>query len=685
MRGHSVFTFGLLTLLLSVAGCKCESRIQTVNPCEGVKGVQPDNLAACSSSTECGDRYACSAVKGTDLQCCTFADRKCNTEADCCPGQTCPQDRKKCFDKYLACESDTDCGDEGDRFCEVYTDNYGTSKRCRLRPCSALGECAEGQSCFQGECVARLPCGGACESGHGCVASIDRCQNYATPQGREEAACPVSCAVGFLATFKDNRNIWDSCQLPAVACVCAELPPIRSNDLGRFSSMAKDTQNNQLWVSTYDGQYGDLVVMRYGQDGQLTHTEYVDGVPVGTPRYGPSGPRGGVVEPGADVGRHTDIAVSADATYVSYYDVNKGDLKWAYRTPDGTWSSFTLDGNTGDLGYYNSVAVDSDGFPAVAYFQKGGSADFNVLNCPTPRPTGDKAYITALKWAKATKKVPTQPSDFQVKTLLCMDRPPPPCTGCTQTCADPGTGPSCFGSATGCTGCDTNTEACVLVNGAPTCAAKYNPANLQELSNGVGLFSSMAFNGKTAFIAYMKREAGKGALYGITVNAQGTAGSPILLDAAGDTGWFPDVKYDSGSLKVLVSYHDFTSKALKFYSNPGFAEGVLAEVIDSGTGTVGSGESNWVGADSSIILGGTGGKVYVVYQDSTRGDLKLAQRTSTWSTLAPVRSEGAVGFFADGAFLNGNLFISHARLKAKQVGGEPRVANALILDKVAAP
>ncbi len=47
----------------------------------------------------------------------------------------------KCFDKFLECNTDADCGDKGDRFCELYTDSYGSSSRCRFRACSPAGEC----------------------------------------------------------------------------------------------------------------------------------------------------------------------------------------------------------------------------------------------------------------------------------------------------------------------------------------------------------------------------------------------------------------------------------------------------------------------------------------------------------------------------------------------------------------
>jgi len=45
-----------------------------------------------------------------------------------------------------------------------------------------------------------------------------------------------------------------------------------------------------------------------------------------------------------------------------------------------------------------------------------------------------------------------------------------------------------------------------------------------------------------------------------------------------------------------------------------------------------------------------------------------------------VRTEGAVGFFADGVALSNKIFVSHARIHAKLVAGEPKVDNSLIVD-----
>ncbi len=665
-------------LLIGLGACRCDDPVTVPSdPCKEIPNVEPGQTAACEEGG-CGDHFACKAVKDRDgLMCCQRDDRRCNTEADCCPGQTCPSDRKKCFDRFLECDDDSDCGESGDRFCEEWTDLYGTTKRCMFKTCGELGQCPEGQACFQGECMVNLPCGGTCPSGAGCVPENDRCQEY---------ACQVSCQPGFLATFKDTRNIWDSCRLPEVDCACAELPPLMSNDLGRFSALGTKASGGQIFVSHYDGRFGDLVVNRYEPDGKLARQDYVDGVPSGAAIvHGPSGARGGVLEPGDDVGRYTDLAVRGEDVFVSYYDATRGDLRFAARQGDGNWRKLTIDGEAADLGLYTSMAIDPDGLPVIAYFQRGGGDAFNPQDCPgNPKPSGEKKYITALKLARAKVAQPQSASDFEIKTLACQSTTAPACTGCTQTCADPGDGPGCYAESTACASCDAATEVCVQNGATSVCAKKYNPSELNELPDGVGLFASVATQGKDAVVVYQRRVAGKGQLEGIRVNAQGTATPAVVLDGNGDTGWFPDVKVDPSSGQIAIAYHDYSSRRLKFLYHQNLTAGLTPEIIDNGVGSPGSGESSWVGADVSLAFSSTG-SLFVAYQDTTRGDLKLASRTQAWEVLQAVKTEGAVGFFADAAFLGDQLYLSHARIRARSVGGEPRVENVLLLERFNRP
>jgi hypothetical protein len=285
--------------------------------------------------------------------------------------------------------------------------------------------------------------------------------------------------------------------------------------------------------------------------------------------------------------------------------------------------------------------------------------------------------------ARAATPVPG-PAEFTVTTVACQSRPAPACFGCQQTCADPGTGPACYAAATTCTGCDANTETCVSVGGVATCAARYNPSALAELPDGVGLFNSLFMDGKTAVISYMRRTGGKGRLESVRVSESGQVGAPVILDDVGDTGYFPALARHPSTSHYAVAYHDFSSRKLKFISAANLVPGITPEVIDSGAGLAGSGDSSWVGADVALAYS-PDGTLFAVYQNATTGDLELASRKAGWEKLPKVRTEGAVGFFADGVFLGNTLYMSHAQIRARLVSGEPRVANRLLLERLGTP
>ncbi|MCA3014402.1 MAG: hypothetical protein INH41_18620, partial [Myxococcaceae bacterium] len=668
MSPRRLLVFCVVPFAAFTVGCSSCGRtpsLITKDVCVGVEDAQADTPDACDENTACADHHACRDVKDkAGVRCCLYVDRLCSSDADCCPGQGCQTQRNppRCADRFSECVVDADCGDVGDRACVDWTDRGGTTKRCRHRPCGALGACPDGQSCFQGECVAELPCTGSCAPGEGCVPSADRCQNYASPTGRVDAACPMTCNAGFIATFQDNRNIWDSCKLPDVKCVCAELPGLVSNDVGRFSAVAANGSLGLL-ASMYDGRYGDLVVYRYDATGARVGVDYVDGVPQGQVRYGPSGARGGITEPGPDVGRYTDIATSNGLAYVSYYDVTNGDLKVAIRS-SSTWANHTVDGATGDVGLYSSIAIDSDGLPGVAYFMRSASTGFQVSDCPGTAPTGALKDVTALKFARARVPNPTSASDWTVRTLACLSKPPPPCDGCTGICADTGSGPACLMAASTCMpACNANTEVCVTSGGAARCGRKYNPSQLVDVPMGTGVFASLAFNGKNAIIAYMQRTGpvtnGRvvpdGDLYAVQVDASNTRGAPVLIDGAGDTGYFPDVKIEPNARQVAIAFHDFSTKSLKFYLAPQLQSGVTLETIDTGVDMTRPGEQSFAGTDTAVVFGPQPTQVWAVYQDATRGDLKLARRGSAWVVQPALATEGAVGFFADAVFANGRV------------------------------
>ena len=92
---------------------------------------------------------------------------------------------------------------------------------------------------------------------------------------------------------------------------------------------------------------------------------WVDGVLVMHPQAAPSGPRGGVSEPGEDVGQYTSIVVGDDGNvHIAYQSVDHRQLKYALGVSDLegliSWSVITLDAG-GEVGGDPSERSDEEG------------------------------------------------------------------------------------------------------------------------------------------------------------------------------------------------------------------------------------------------------------------------------------------------------------------------------------
>lgn len=640
------------------------------------------NNKVCQTDFECADHYRCKSVgkpgpkAGETEQCCVKSIRTCQSEADCCPGQTCPSNGE-CFDKCEECTDDAACGGKGERVCRDFDDDFCGPKRCMFRRCTEFVDerCPDGQFCFNGLCLADLPCGGSCPLGTVCVTQTNLCQSY-------NNACQPPCGPGFLAVFKDPSNIWDTCDRPTVQCECAELPPLQSNDLGRHSAITQTAGSG--YISLYDGQFGDLVVATVdGATGRVTRWDWVDGVPpTGTVVAGPSGPRGGFQEPGEDVGKHTDVGVSDGTVRVAYQDVGRLDLKYAERTGVGKYGAIHLvDGASGEeVGFYNSLAFDPAGNPAIAYFMRAGATG---TSCPTAPAGTQTRYLTALKLARARVPHPSAPSDWTIETADCAARPEPACARCTasEACVQQGTNTVCATKATGCSPACASDQACV---GSPAaCANTVNVVELAEVPKGVGLFASLAFNGSVPAVAYYDSLAGnlkvalKTASWAITT-LDGQSGA----NDTGDVGQFPSLWVDAST--YLLAYHDFTRRSLRFYSGTAFTPASEsaqknpppAAIIDTGITPAIADGPTWVGADAALLV--VGGRPFVAYQNATGVDLKLVGRDPTggW-TVAKEWKEGGVGFWADAVEVSGKILISHALIATKLVQGQAVLANRL--------
>ena len=696
---------------VSISGCKCGSKVTGA-------GCQSDE--ECRADFNGSDRAFCDQSKNPPV--CALHPKQCDTAADCCPAQVCNAQGHYCFDKYTPCTQDGSCPAQGEVCKEIGV--FAKGLGCTYEKCDPTGACGEGTNCFNKFCVGEPPCNGGCKNAGSpvCVTATNLCS-----PAPKDPSCAQSCPTGKILVLQDPTNIFDTCNLGAEKCECDSLPPIQVRDVSRHSSMAANGQN--LFVSAYDGEHGDLVVHTFDK-ADLTKpqkTQWLDGVPA-TGHIGGdvNGPRGGITDPGPNVGQYTSIVASATGDlYVAYYDVDNGDLKFTarYGGPSAQWiTPISVDGSTpagsapsnGDVGMYASIALDKSGVPAIAYFRR---ADYDAASATETGPS------TALVYAVAKRTQPLTRDDWTVVgDVDHANRPPPPCNNLctsTQVCvADPNAtgGQRCAEKSTaqcnatqtpaGCTG----NQVCVKdtdTNGSPVCRSTEAAAILAELPQGTGLMPSLAFvdNADTSFcvdaagcavIAYydsLKRvvkavhatHAGVAPAFGTIREIDGDdppPAAPAVAPPQRDTGRWPALAIGPAGQpggRIAIAFADLSNQQLLLYqSNDLFdhsahvvspTDAGLIHIVDSGR--PGAGEAwhpqSFPGAQTSIAFTPSG-KIALAYQDATPVDLIFTKYDPTTgkpiSRVTVPPSTGAAGFWPHLAIVSGTAYLSSASIKA---------------------
>ena len=705
-------------LFAPLQSCNCnQNKVLTNTPAATCQDITDGGIDLCSlpdagaDGGSCADHSYCDPIHKTDpdyaaeqaqnppLECtkCYFETRRCATNSDCCPGQECNLSLQICFDCYNLdatgacgqndCTSDTDCvtlsgpghicvtfnsPDGGAP--QIPTETSGPSGRCSYPTCKTDADCTGGASCFPegakpyGYCVSQSPCNGPCPADSACTVTDDLCS--AVPPG--VAACQQSCAAGSMLVFVDQSvpsGVYDACNRPAVTCECATLPALSSNDIGRYSSLGASGGN--VWVSAYDGEYGDLVAYHFLADGGLIKIESVDGLPATCNAVAdPAGYRNGCNTPGPNVGEWTSLALGSDGQpRIAYYDVDHSSLKYAQRSAAGSWTTGWVDGfdgtgdadGGGDIGTYTSIAIGANGNPVISYFQAAG-------------PSSGDPLQTALKVAVANTANPTSESDWTVSLVDSADKPTPPCypTTCsnTETCVgttpkldggpillpDGGcepaipanSGGACLTTSTKCGSgggdggaCGTG-DACVDdADGGAVCMPTFAATSFIDLVQGVGLFSSLAIDGTGNLdIAYYDR------LHGDLRLATGTPGAftlttidgsdPKTCDDTGNVGLFPSLKLNGTTLGI--AYQDQDSEQLLYWTGaaPAYNPPQSRIVVDTGTiqpPAPNNGEDTpmFIGAGVSLAYGQSG-TAYFAYQNQTQISLRLASEPAGCTT-----------------------------------------------------
>lgn len=140
--------------------------------------------------------------------------------------------------------------------------------------------------------------------------------------------------------------------------------PPDPHDIGSWLSMRKMPDGKPA-IAYYDRTSGALAFAIGTVSGSdvTWATEEVD-----------SYPDENGLNPG-DSGKYASMVISPDGiVWVGYQDSTNGTLKYAERTPDGTWTTGLADvggGSRSDAGYWASIALDASKNPVIAHYDNG--------------------------------------------------------------------------------------------------------------------------------------------------------------------------------------------------------------------------------------------------------------------------------------------------------------------------
>jgi hypothetical protein len=244
----------------------------------------------------------------------------------------------------------------------------------------------------------------------------------------------------------------------------------------------------------------------------------------------------------------------------------------------------------------------------------------------------------------------------------------------------------CATAASGCTGC-TSSQVCATTTGAAACQTAFTNKPLLAIPSGVGLFPSLAYQSSSAVVAYYDALS-----HSLKAAAGTTTFTPVIIDGASagsgsaDTGLFPNLAVETtGAKRTALAWHDASQKALHFTFLPSLAAVANPPgpdfVIDTGHEPATDDGPSFVGANVSLHFTADG-KLFASYQNSTAGDLRLAQYAPAGWTVKKQWKVGALGFYSHIAQLPGvsPLYISHAQVHAKLEQNHPVKDNTLHME-----
>lgn len=331
----------------------------------------PDWPVPCAVTAECPSGYHC----GLDKHC--RSDVPCQIDDDCCLGERCVG---------LTCQTRTTCSANSP--CALPGQACAGSL-CIAALCASDQNCKGGTHCWDGRCVAHVPCGGPCSSGEACAVSVDRCVLLHGAQ--------PNCAAGTMRVLKDDDRLKEGCQALPETTHCVGLPDLQEGSYGTPSVVLP--MGSTLVVLAYDQTYGDVVLARHDPSPPFKRRDLtvLTGVPENAPVVGSTdGPRGGVALPGPDRGRVLAAAVdSQDRLIAALRDETANSLRYLRLDTQGV-HEHVLSAVPG-VGEAIALRIDPQDRPAVLTFQPAQGihgSHLLLLRATTATPNATTDWVT---------------------------------------------------------------------------------------------------------------------------------------------------------------------------------------------------------------------------------------------------------------------------------------------------
>ena len=403
---------------------------------------------------------------------------------------------------------------------------------------------------------------------------------------------------------------------------------VERGSTGRFTSIAADSK--RVLVATYDQGLGDLVVVDATNRSGLKYIA-VDGVPEGTPIYDPGSYRGGIEDPGPNVGAWTSIAMVGGLGQIAYQDRDEATLKYAFETQPNRWQSYIVDAGDAVNGLYASLTIDADKKPAIAYLALG-----------VDDGAGHRA--TELRLVRGTSASPREAGEWTSSRVATA---PGSCGGLcgSQSCVA-GVMPTdpqiCAAPTTDCGTACAETDVCVM--GA--CRARIDEPKVVAPPLGTGLYVTLLTlpDGRLAATYYDQTKRA------LVIAVEGTRGAndfaETILDgnaAGADRGIWATATVGSDGT-VHIAYQDALGDQLMYTSWANGAAGTPA-VVDDGQ-RMGD-RPHPVGAGAAIYVNAT--EPAIVYQDGLVSNVRLATRAGGSWTHAALQDSPTLDGFSIGA------------------------------------